>query len=127
MSPSSLPLRFTARIVSGSGRGRSLRVPTLNLDLEDVPNDLQDGVFACRAVIDGKTCSASMHKGSRPTFGDTPSCEVHIIDEVLSSPPETLDVEVVQFLRGIFTFPSAKALSAQMFEDNRIARDILAA
>ncbi|NOS66760.1 MAG: hypothetical protein HOO67_00085 [Candidatus Peribacteraceae bacterium] len=114
-------------MISGSGRGRTLRVPTLNLDLRDVPHDLQDGVFACRAIIDGKTFPSSMHKGSRPTFGDTPSCEVHIIDEVIATPPETLKVEVVQFLRGILKFPSAEALSGQMLEDNRMASDILAA
>ncbi len=127
MSPSILPLRFTARVISGRSRGRTLGVPTLNLDLRDVPSDLEDGVFACRAFIDGKQYPATMHNGPRPTFNDTRSCEVHFIDQTISPPPTTVDVEVVEFLRGISTFPSAEALSAQMQEDIRNARDILSA
>ncbi len=116
---------FTARVISGSARGRTLGVPTLNLDLTDVPRDLEDGVFACRAIIDGVTYPATMHNGPRPTFGDTRSCEVHLIDHVLTAPPQTVEVEVWDFLRPIETFPSAEALTAQMHKDIRQAGDIL--
>lgn len=127
MSPSPLPLRFTAWVISGSSRGRTLGVPTLNLDLGDVPKELAEGIFACRAIVDGKTYPASMHNGPRPTFGDIPSCEVHLIDQTISLPPVSIDVEVVKFLREVSLFPSAEALSAQMREDIRNARDILSA
>lgn len=140
-----VPVRFSARVITGSGRGKTLRVPTLNLDLRDVPDQIPDGVFACRVFLPspsptlsgakgrrgggagGGGFPASMHKGNRPTFNDTPSCEVHVLDQVIGNPPKSLEVEVVQFLRRISTFPSAEALSTQMLEDNRQARDILSA
>lgn len=122
-----LPLRFQARVIPGSGRGRTLRVPTLNLDLRDIPKDLQEGIFACRTFIDGMQYGASAHYGPRPTFDDSPSCEVHLIDASLSSTPERVEVEIVAFLRGIFKFDSSEALTAQMLEDIRKARDILTA
>ena len=119
------PLRFTAHVITGAGRGRQLGVPTLNLDLRDVPDTLDDGIFACWAIINGVEYPATMHHGARPTFGDTRSCEVHLLDEVLASPPEKTEVETVKFLRGIEKFASAEALTTQMREDIRRARDIL--
>ncbi len=118
-------IRFTARIISGSARGRTLGVPTLNLDLSDVPKDLQDGVFACRAIVDGKSYPATMHNGPRPTFGDVRSCEVHLIDHVLPTTPLAVEVEVAQWLRGISKFPSAEALQKQMNADIAEARKVL--
>ena len=119
-----LPLSFSARVITGDGRGRTLGVPTLNLDLRDVPEELEIGVFACRAVIGGATFPATMHHGPRPTFGAIASCEVHLIDVSLPSPPEHVEVEVVEFLRGIATYPSAEALQVQMAEDIRRAKEI---
>ena len=116
---------FRARVISGAGRGKTLGIPTLNLDLRDVPEHLDDGVFACRAVVNNQTFSATMHHGPRPTFGDTRSCEVHLIDETLLFPPNAVEVEVIAYLRGISTFPSAAALSNQMKKDIRQARKIL--
>lgn len=116
---------FTARVISGAGRGKGLGVPTLNLDLQDVPRDLEDGVFACRAWIEGKEYPATMHHGPRPTFNDSRSCEVHLINAELPSPPRSVDLEVVQALRGISRFPSADALSKQMRKDSEDALRIL--
>ncbi len=118
-------IRFKARVISGAGRGKNLGVPTLNLDLHDVPKDLQDGVFACFAILDGKKLVATMHNGPRPTFDNSRSCEVHLIDESLPSPPKEVEVEVIEFLRGISKYPSAEALTDQMFADIHTAKEIL--
>ncbi len=118
-------MRFTARVITGAGRGKHLGVPTLNLDLRDVPRELQDGVYACSAVIDGAPYIATMHSGPRPTFGDTRSCEVHLIDHALSAAPEVVTVDVADFLRSIKKYPSAEALTAQMQKDIAQAKEIL--
>lgn len=119
------PLRFRARVISGSGRGKTLRVPTLNLDLRDVPRDLPEGVFACRAIIDGTEYLATAHHGPRPTFGDSPSFEVHLIGTSLTTPPELVEVEIVQLLRGISKFSSGEELSEQMRKDIEDASYVL--
>ena len=118
---------FRARVITGSGRGKTLGVPTLNLDLQDVPRDLADGVFAAWVRSDSKRYPSALYNGPRPTFGDTRSCEVHLIDALIPSPPDAVDVEVVEFLRGVSTYPSAEALSTQMMDDIRRSRDILEA
>lgn len=102
-------------------------MPTLNVDLRDVPAKLEDGVFACRILVDGKEYLGSMHHGPRPTFGDTRSCEVHVIDNVIGQPPATISIEAIAFLRPVATFPSPEALTKQMMEDIAQTRDILGA
>jgi riboflavin kinase/FMN adenylyltransferase len=120
-------MEFSAHVITGSARGRKLGVPTLNLETNDVPADLQDGIYACFAVIDGKSYPGAMHNGPRPTFNDTRSCEVHLIDHVLPTAPETVTVNVVERIRDVKAFPTAEALVAEMERDIAAARAILAA
>lgn len=119
------PLNFTARVISGSGRGGKLGVPTLNLDLRDVPRDMHEGVYACQAVVNGIDYPAAAHYGPRPTFADAPSFEVHLIGASLSSPPGRIEVKIAALLRGIYKFDSPEALIAQMQEDIRKAKKML--
>lgn len=115
-------MQFTARTVSGSGRGKDLRVPTINLDMSEVPDGIEDGLYACRV---NNTTPAILHFGIRPTFDDSPSCEVHILDEDISVPPEELSVEIVQKIRETQKFDSAELLMEQMQKDILAARGIL--
>lgn len=126
------PLRFSARHVNGSSRGRTLGTPTLNLNLAQVPAELEHGIYACRvtlATIDSQDAyHAVMHYGPRPVFNDTESCEVHVLDKALKGQPEVVDVEVVALLRGpdTFHFASPEAMLAQIERDIEKARAILA-
>jgi riboflavin kinase/FMN adenylyltransferase len=126
-----LPLRFSARHVSGSSRGRTLGTPTLNLDLTQVPAELAHGIYACRVTlttIDSQDVYwAVMHYGPRPVFEDTESCEIHVLDKTILEQPDTVDVEVVALLRGpeTFRFPSPEAMLAQIERDIAKARAIL--
>lgn len=120
----SLP-HFRARVVAGSGRGRALGVPTLNLRLEDVPMELPEGIYACFAIIHEKKMPGALHYGPRPVFEDEKSCEVHLLDHTLNDPPPEVHIEVIERLRAIRDFPSADALKGQMQEDIDQARAIL--
>ncbi len=121
------PLRFTATVVPGRGRGKGLGSPTLNLSLEDVPPNLTDGVYACFAILDAGPEQAVMHLGPRPTFGDTRTCEVHLLDRTLASPPSSVSVEVMGFLRKVRTFASDRELREQIQNDIVAARGIMTA
>lgn len=115
-------MQFTAPVVSGSGRGKDLRVPTINLDMTKVPNDIADGLYAC--MVDGNI-PAVLHFGIRPTFDDTPSCEVHILDQHIEYPPENLSVQIIRKIRDTQKFDSAEKLMEQMQKDISVARGIL--
>jgi riboflavin kinase/FMN adenylyltransferase len=64
-------IEIEGKIVSGAGRGRTLKAPTLNLDPE---NELipQQGVYVTRISLDGGPyLDAVTNIGTRPTFNET--------------------------------------------------------
>ncbi len=119
-------ITFGAKVIAGSNRGKSLSVPTLNLDRSQVPEDLAEGIYACFVECSGKQFPAAMHLGPRPVFGDTPSCEVHIIDRHIARPPKEVHVQVIANIRDIENFKTPEALILAMQADIVEARGILA-
>ena len=116
-------MQFTAKSIPGSNRGKSIGCPTVNLSLDDVPNELEEGIYACIA----NAHHAVMQFGPRPTFDDTPSCEVHFLDLEPDSAPESLEVKVIEKIRDIEKFESTEELIAKIQEDIKRARAILSA
>lgn len=116
-------MNFSAPIISGTGNGKRLGFPTMNLDMQSVP-DMEEGVYACFARLGehGIRLPAVMHYGQRPTLNAPASCEVHILDQVISIPPHSLTVEVVEKLRNVANFGSAEKLSQQLLADTNAAR-----
>lgn len=112
-----LPVFFEAKSVRGSGRGKGLGSPTINLDLVSVPGDLEDGVYACFAMIEGKHLPGALHLGPRPVFKEDRSCEVYVLDTVIETPPEKMGVEVIAYIRAIRDFPSVESLREQIAAD----------
>lgn len=63
------PHTLTGNVVSGRGIGKTIGVPTANLQIaEDICLPRQ-GVYACTALVDGRTYVAVTNIGSRPTVG----------------------------------------------------------
>lgn len=120
-----MPLSFDAHIITGSGRGKGLGSPTMNLDTHEVPAELAEGVHAVFAHIDGTQYDAVMHYGPRPVFADSLSCEVHLLDTTLTQAPEHLTVDVVGKLRDVFHFASPDDLKMQIALDIANAKKLL--
>ncbi len=121
------PVTFTAHIIGGAARGRQIGSPTLNADLSDVPQALGEGIYACFISMDEQTerFPAVMHYGPRPVFADSLTCEIHVLDRQILSPPTLLTVDVVAYIRSVSNFPSTEALQAQIQSDIKAARGIL--
>lgn len=118
-------MRFSAKTQTGSGRGKTLSVPTVNVSLSDVPRQLEHGIYACRVFVGDTQYNGAMHYGPRPVFNDSISCEVHLINETIDTLPETVAIEPVQRIRNVQDFKSAEALTKQMQKDIAEIRDIL--
>ena len=121
------------KVVRGAGRGRTIGVPTLNLETPD-PRKLlpPDGVYAVTVTIgkretsNGKRFGGMMNQGPRPTFGeDARALEVHLFDFDGELYGETVDVAWVRRLRDVQAFPSREALVAQLERDRQAARATL--
>lgn len=114
-----------AKVISGAGRGKGLGIPTINIDLSAVPDKLAHGIYACRITVDKKIHMGAMHYGPRPVFKDTETFEVHIIDETVDVVPETVDIEIIGFIRPVQDFSSAEALVERIQKDIEEARGML--
>lgn len=116
---------FTATVVPGRGRGKTLGTPTINLSPTALNAIGKDGIYACWAIFDGDRVPAVMHAGDRPVFHDTPSVEVHLLKDPPSVTPDSLTVEVIEYLRPVEDFESPEALQTQIKDDISRARGIL--
>jgi len=115
-------------VVRGAGRGKTIGIPTINLEPPDARKLLPpDGVYAVRVALDdARTFGGMMNQGPRPTFGEaTRTLEVHLFDFDGELYGQTVHVEWVRRLRAVQAFPSREALVAQLEHDRQAARATL--
>lgn len=114
-------------VVQGIGRGRSLGIPTANLDPvnEILPGG---GVYACLCSIagEGPRRPAVVNVGRRPTFGGGAELlEAHLLDFGDDLYGRSLRVEFEARLREEQRFPDGAALLRQIRADIESARRLL--
>ncbi len=122
------PYQVSGRVTRGAGRGRTIGIPTANLDAVPAEKLLPpDGVYAAWVEWPGGRAGAMMNQGGKPTFGEgRRTLEVHLFDFDGDLYGEWIRVEWVQRLRDVTKFPSARELSQQLARDQEHARRILA-
>jgi riboflavin kinase / FMN adenylyltransferase len=117
-------------VVHGDKRGRTLGVPTANVDVEAGTIFPGRGVYAVRAWVDGAWYRAAVNIGHNPTFRskDAPTTHVTVEAFLLDFSGDIYDQEIrLDFLHKIrdeLRFESADALVAQMRKDIAAARDL---
>lgn len=111
------PFSIAGTICAGSGTGRRVVVPTLNLLTEQ---DLlpQRGVYATETLLDGRCFRSVTNVGFRPTFdGKRLSIESHLFDfsaEITSGP---MEIRFCTRLRDERKFAGPDELRAQIQRD----------
>ncbi len=117
--------RVRGRVVRGDGRGRTLGVPTANIDplTELLP---ARGVYAVRLVDGDEPPRAGVaNLGLRPTFGGRRfTVEVHLFDFVGDLYGRDVSIDFIDRIRGERRFEGVDALVAQIRDDIQAARDI---
>lgn len=120
-------MQFTSDVITGAGRGRDLGSPTMNLNVLNVPAELEEGVYAVVATFNEQPHDAVMHYGPRPVFRDSLSCEVHVLNETIANAPESVTVQPVGKLRDVMRFADPSDLKMQIALDIAHAKELLAA
>jgi riboflavin kinase/FMN adenylyltransferase len=120
------PYFVDAPVVRGDGRGRTIGVPTANLEPE---NEIlpAGGVYAARCRVSaGAWHPAVVNLGHRPTFGGaTATVEAHLIDFAGDLYGSRVRLEFHERLRGEQRFDGQEALVARIREDVAQARALL--
>jgi riboflavin kinase/FMN adenylyltransferase len=111
------PFALTGEIRRGTGQGRKLVVPTLNLAWEQelVPGR---GVYATEAIVGGKLYRAATNVGLRPTFqGHVLTVESHLLDFSENLIAGSMEVRFWHRLRDEMKFSSPTVLREQVLHD----------
>ncbi|MDB5968812.1 MAG: Riboflavin biosynthesis protein [Hydrocarboniphaga sp.] len=121
------PYSVLGRVRRGLQLGRTLGMPTANIDLFR-PLALRQGVYAVRCRVDrGTVWDGVASLGIRPTLGLTRCLlEAHLFGEPGDLYGHELIVEFCAWLRPELKFSSLDELSARMQQDADDARRILA-
>lgn len=121
------PFQLTGVVVEGSRRGRTIGIPTANLQIWDEQAYPARGVYACRAWIGGEAVNAVTNIGVRPTFeADAhPTVEAHLLDFDRDLYGQTLRLDFIARLRPEQKFNGVEELVAQIKRDIENAKQIL--
>lgn len=108
-------------VIKGQQRGRTIGVPTANLDLAVNPDKLvpADGVYAGIATLaDGSEHTAAISVGTKPTFGQQMlTVEAHVLDFKGDLYGQKLTLRFGRWVRDQQPFPGIDALKAQLVRD----------
>jgi riboflavin kinase/FMN adenylyltransferase len=120
--------RICAQVVAGGKLGRKLGFPTANMRLHRLVSPIA-GIYAVRVTGAGlERHPAVASAGTRPTIGGREwLLEAHLFDFDGELYGERLAVDFIARLRDEVRFDSLEAMTAQMHEDARQARALLAA
>jgi riboflavin kinase/FMN adenylyltransferase len=116
-------IEIEGKIVSGAGRGRTMKVPTLNMEPENelIPGR---GVYITRIALDGgPLLDAVTNIGIRPTFNETSlTIETFVLNGTVPDEAAAARLDFLHRLRDERKFDSSDELRAQIGVDVRRAQ-----
>ena len=121
------PFAIEGEVIHGDKRGRTIGVPTANISLGGYMRPAY-GVYATRTRLpDGRVFDGVANLGVRPMFPtDDPLLEVWLFGFDGDLYGQTVETDLVAFLRGEMAFDGLDALKEQIDRDAAAARDALA-
>lgn len=120
------PYTLSGKVITGSGRGKSLGFPTANIDAGSklIP---KFGVYPARIYIGEKSYNGLANIGHKPTFGDSPpGIEAYIFNFQSNLYQQFLKIELIKRIRNEISFPNHGCLIQQIKQDVKDAEKIFA-
>lgn len=123
----SSPYAVHGEVKAGRGEGQDFGFKTANLHVPDMLKVLGDGVYAAYAYVDGVRYKAAVSNGVAPTFADKAKAnvEAHILDFSGDLYGRVIELEFVEWLRPMMSFPSVDELIATVMGNIQWVRDNL--
>ena len=124
------PYSLHGVVIHGDGRGRSIGIPTANIDYSRDKVIPPNGIYACWVPIGMEKYRAMTNIGINPTFTpdkQSPNVEAHLLDFDHDLYDQDLKVEFVERLRDEIRYSSVEALVSQIHMDIKRGREILSA
>ncbi len=117
---------FTGQVIHGKGLGRTIGIPTANLQVLQGVILPKNGVYACRALVNGEAYAAVTNIGIRPTVsGVGVTVEPWLLDFSGDLYGREVTLEFVKFLREERRFASLEELQAEIRRNAHQTKQLL--
>ena len=118
---------LTGKVVHGKALGRTVGMPTANIEVSNKSLLPECGVYATCIKVDGKKYLAVTNIGLRPTVDNEQqvTVEAHILDFEQDIYGQSVELEVHKFLRPIQKFNSLEEVQKQVRKDIEEAKKCL--
>ncbi len=119
------PFSFTAQVISGDKRGRTMGFPTINQKYPQELVKIKFGVYETLVECEGKEYIGITNIGVRPTFEtDFVICETHILDFTGDLYGNEVKITPQRFLREEKKFSTLEELRSQIDADLKYIKEI---
>jgi FAD synthase len=118
---------LNGNVEKGVGLGNKLGFPTLNINLDEIPENLKNGIYACEIKLNEYIYKGVMHFGPKSFGTDNPDrifCEVHIFNFNKDIDSGQVYIKVLKKIRDVREFESTDELVAQISKDIDITKQI---
>lgn len=120
------PFSIRGTVVHGKALGRTVGMPTANLEVAPEKTLPRYGVYVVSADIDGRVALGVTHIGPRPSVDDEArvTIETHFLDFSGELYGKTIELRLVSYLREIVKLDGIEAVRRQVAIDVRRARSL---
>lgn len=121
------PVVLTGKVIHGKALGRTVGMPTANIEVTNKNLLPESGVYATRIKMGDETYLAVTNIGLRPTVDNEQqvTVEAHILDFNQDIYGQVVELEVHKFLRPIQKFGSLEEVQQQVKKDIEEAKKCL--
>ncbi len=116
-------------VVHGDHLGRTLEMPTANIEIDHEKLCPKDGVYAAITIVDGRKFNSALSIGTRPTLMEAKpgrKIEVHLLNFEETLYGKRIDVYCKSYIRPQLKFDSLAALRFEMKKDLTNIKHVLA-
>ena len=105
--------------------GKKFGFPTINLDNPRILSGFNNGVYAASVAIEGKNYQGLLYKGPRLILGETETIlEIYLLDFDRDIYGQTVTFKLLDFIRGVISFPNIEDFKIQLKKDVKAAEKI---
>ena len=113
------PYALSGTVETGRGIGKTIQFPTANLKIDSsfklIP---KNGVYAIQSFFNNQLLKGMMNIGTNPTVDGTHiSIEIHFFDFDLNIYGQSIQIQMLQFIRAEQKFENLEALQNQLMRD----------
>lgn len=117
---------YSAKVIRGTKIGRTVNIPTVNLDNPGIMKKYDLGVYAAKVKIKGEVYQGSLYYGPKTINKETfNSLEIHIFDFQGDLYGKEISFHPLQFIRPPIVFNNLDKMKKSLKEDNRKIRMLL--